>query len=438
MKIKWNHILGLGSLLLLSACTAQVEPPTSAPVMPTAVATAVTLPTEPATAMPSPTPSVSIPDLQAQIVASLSVGLAPTPTPDASGYPGFGDFSIGTLPLATNDGSVMIAAYSQGMRAYDPLQNHFIALYQYKEDVLSEIVRLEMVNPDFIAPDQWRQVTVDKSPSDGRLWLELNSGIGAHSACYDLVLFDGTALSDQITNCGVSQAAMYGGVTDLNGDGRSDLLLNYSNEYVFCYACGVQAIVYQPLTWDGTAWVNVNLTELPESAPAELRDPNNQAVRLANAGLWPSAQALIAPLPADDPTVHWNQVIIAQYVAGYENFLSYTHNNVMQEILYGDYSHVLDSFRAYTPQQIFDPAGPMVVGTPAESFVGDLTSQTNAATTLALEVQPDLASAYFLRGWANFLSDPTNPTIVPDLQKAADLAPDDAMIQQCLLYVRGE
>ncbi|MCA9938324.1 MAG: hypothetical protein KC418_06760, partial [Anaerolineales bacterium] len=50
----------------------------------------------------------------------------------------------------------------------------------------------------------------------------------------------------------------------------------------------------------------------------------------------------------------------------------------------------------------------------------------------ALTVLPDLAPAYFIRAWGSYLLDSADPTIKADLQKAVELAPDDALYAEAL------
>jgi hypothetical protein len=57
-------------------------------------------------------------------------------------------------------------------------------------------------------------------------------------------------------------------------------------------------------------------------------------------------------------------------------------------------------------------------------------------TTAALALAPDLAGAYFLRGWALYRQAPGTPAAVADLERAAQLAPGDALFAQVAAYIR--
>jgi hypothetical protein len=54
-----------------------------------------------------------------------------------------------------------------------------------------------------------------------------------------------------------------------------------------------------------------------------------------------------------------------------------------------------------------------------------------------LQTKPDLAAAYFLRGWAEYLADPVNllPQAKRDVAKAASLAPNDALYKQSAAFL---
>jgi hypothetical protein len=59
-------------------------------------------------------------------------------------------------------------------------------------------------------------------------------------------------------------------------------------------------------------------------------------------------------------------------------------------------------------------------------------------TTLQLEAQPDLAAAYFVRGWALALVDPKDPSALADIQQAADLDPSEALYAEALDYLEEQ
>src|SRR5207244_4359732 len=81
------------------------------------------------------------------------------------------------------------------------------------------------------------------------IWLEAQGGAGAHSGCYDLLRFDGKQLHSEISSCSSSPGDSR--LEDLNGDGTPEVVLDATDYYVFCYACGVRKINYTVMRWDG-------------------------------------------------------------------------------------------------------------------------------------------------------------------------------------------
>ena len=152
-----------------------------------------------------------------------------------------------------------------------------------------------------------KQVPVEP---DG-IWLQVMSGVGAHSGCFDMLRFDGGDIEHVLSDCASSPDA--GEVRDLDGDGISEVLLNWSEDYVFCYACGVRIRFYQVWRWDGTQLVQVELNKLAGSYPQEIVQMNNRAIELANGELWKDARQSIEgalEISGDNETVFWNAVLI--------------------------------------------------------------------------------------------------------------------------------
>src|SRR5690606_31354764 len=94
---------------------------------------------------------------------------------------------------------------------------------------------------------------------------------------------------------------------DLDGDGIAEVVLDASDYYVYCYACGVVAwseILYR--------WVDGRPMEVPIAAVASdnqaAHDLTEQAAILAEAGLWrralEAAEQAVEAAP-DDEDVAW-------------------------------------------------------------------------------------------------------------------------------------
>ena len=139
------------------------------------------------------------------------------------------------------------------MRNFDltPLPNHFVAIYTQANGDWQELARQEFSSgdptvaaPDYVGEGGLAQVQIEPSHT----WLALEGGAGAHSGVFELLDFDGQALRVQVN--GFSSSPGVGTIQDVNGDGVPDVVLDASDYYVFCYACGVADIGFQVFAWD--------------------------------------------------------------------------------------------------------------------------------------------------------------------------------------------
>ena len=353
--------------------------------------------------------------------------LLPTATPESEGAPSWGAMEVEIVPLETT-GQPLWAAYSVGMRMYEPDQPHFVAIYGHDGGEWRELSRVVFTAcAEYVGEGALTQVQVDPE----RVWLELQSGAGAHSGCYDVLSFDGDDLRIEVTHFNSSPGA--GNTADLDGDGYQEVVLNTTENYVFCYACGVRLQHGVVLRWNGEALEQVELAPLPPMAPAELADLNNRAVELAGGELWKDAQATIAEAallaPADlevAEILRWNEIVIDLIASARAEQVEQGTYPLLENAFYGDYEAAVDVMRQYDVEQIWRLDSPLIAGTVAEGWEMVLSDWISVTTSAALEVRPDLAPAHFLRGWGAFLSQPENPQVaVPLVARAAELAPVD-------------
>lgn len=437
-----------GLILFLTACNsvASIEP-TVPPVSPTVVAASPTplppaTPSPTATALP-PTPlptetpvpiSPSTPESPSttDLEATVAAGLPPTSTPDADGFSMGGFDGVTVLPLTGgSSGSPYWAVFTDGFRSFDPLTNHFVAIYTQADGGWQEVSRLELENPDYLDPVAVSQVEIEPD----RIWLEVMGGAGAHSGSYDLLSFDGQTLRHDVSHFTSSPGGSR--IVDLNEDGSPDVLLDFTEYYVFCYACGVRYIQYQVLSWDGAGLSEVSLTPLPETAPAPLRDLTHRAVDLAEAGLWRDAQETISQavaLDGQDPVVNWNAALIRLHAE--ERAEAREPYPLLGNVFYGDYEAALEAMRPYSVEEIFGQPTPLVNETPAMGWEPELSQWIIDSAAPALQLQPDLAAAYFLRGWARHLTNPNDPEALADIEQAATLEPAEPLFVQSLAYLK--
>ncbi|HSN75255.1 MAG TPA: DUF333 domain-containing protein, partial [Anaerolineae bacterium] len=337
----------------------------------------------------------------------------------------FMDGGLAVLPLsAPADSPPLWAVYSTGMRNYDldPVPSHFVAIYTASDSGWQQVATLDLDAPpaedvllveplpDTIDPTGVQQVAIEPS----RVWLTVDGSAGAHSGTFQVLSFDGQALALKLASSSASPGA--GTVADVNGDGQNDVVLNATDPYVFCYACGVRYPYLPVYTWLGDALAPVELSALMMEQRGTPPDkPNTEAVALAQAGLWHDAlmkidQAVALAGDDDPPTasgsLRWNQVLIR---LNHDALLTAANDSaypLLSQVFYGDYAAAVDLMRPYSVTQIFSPTTPLVVGTAAQDWQAELSGYLLSSADAALAVQPELAPAYFLRAWAHYLADP--------------------------------
>ncbi|MCB8946032.1 MAG: hypothetical protein H6658_19985 [Ardenticatenaceae bacterium] len=323
--------------------------------------------------------------------------------------------------------------HSVGFRPYETVSNHAAALYRYVDGQWQELARVELVTPDILYEEAIAAVDL----GDGRYWFEEYSYVGAHGSCYELLRYDFAALDVVISNCHSSNAS--GGIGDLNQDGRPDLVLNQTIDYVFCFACGVRYPYYDVLEFVDGEWQPVTVRLLPDDAQVDMRNFNNEAVRLYNLGLFKQAEETINLIVGDVPLVLWNQAIIRLHA---EDARFQAQNGplpVLGQIFYGDYAAALDMLRVYPPVELFTlQNNPLLVGTVAEGWEDTFAEWVTSTTVSVVEGQPDMASAHFLYGWGLYLLDATDSRVMGELETAVSLDPTEPLYQDSLAYLRGE
>jgi len=407
----------------------------------TEIPTAAFTPTHPPptlTPSPSTTPTeIPIETRLYDIQQELVMEIGPTLTPESSGtsfFGGIADVNWFELDAAESDQPYWVF-HSVGMRSYEPLQNQFVAIYSLENGDLNEIDRVELEIPDYMREDSVKQVPVEPEG----IWLQVMSGVGAHSGCINLLRFDGDIIEHVLSDCASSPDA--GEVRDLDGDGISEVLLNWNEDYVFCYACGVRIRFYQVWRWDGAQLVQVELTELTGSYPQELVQLNNRAVELANGELWKYARQSIEgalEISGDNDTVFWNAVLIDLIAESRKEEVERSQYPLLTLIFLGDYESAVDLMRSHQSWDLFSTESALVSQTAAEGWEKEIQNWIILFTDKALEVEPDMAAAYFLRGWAIYIVDKSDPRVMKNLRKAVVLNPKDTFYSETLQYLQGD
>lgn len=453
--LKLSIALRLGitslSLVALSACGRATPTPTPLPptAAPAATATSTTAPTEAPTTAPTDTPTAAQPTAEAPTLAGLETTLASslgitisTSTTYTIGIEGVRAFAVDN-PI---DATPLWVAYTYGLRSFSPLQNHVIALYTRAADQWQEITRVELADngdpqnpalaPDYVADGDVGQVLIEPT----HIWIQLEGGVGAHSGVYGLFSSDGASFTPQISAFNSSPGLAE--VKDLNNDGIQEVVLDASDYYVFCYACGVRLTQYTIWRWDDPQMVEVTLSPLADAAPPQVRDFNQQIIALAQANLWQDVLDLLpeaATFSYSDPVFTWNlQQIELNGVARRDEA---TGDNsafpLLTNVFYGDFAHAVDLMRDIGADGIFIPNSPLLAGTVAEGWEPTLADWITSTVDPALELKPDLAPAYFLRGWATYLKTQDEAAALADIQQAAELAPDDVLYAKSVDFLSG-
>ncbi|HUX87124.1 MAG TPA: hypothetical protein VMW65_08990 [Chloroflexota bacterium] len=423
-------ILVLLVVLPFFAGCAQV----TAASVPTSTGSAPTIPPATSTAAPTTVPTETG---VRPLVATVTARLPPVVTVAPPGRGSLGIRAVAAIPLGPGpSGELLFAVVSQGMRNFSTHQEQFVAIYARSVTGFRMLAQLELPSSDFIGPGALKQVHLDAR----QVWLQVSSGAGANSGCFDVLRFGGTALHGEAHQClaDPNRSAL----ADIDGDGVTDVVLDQSDNLIFCHACGVTRFSFKVLDWNGSTMVPLNLTPLPVSAPADLRNPTNRAIQLARAGLWQEAEATIAPVSArttaaKDPVLAADAGLIRLSA---ETFAKQAQNGpypLLDNVYYGAYPAALNVMRPMTPAQIFNPQTPLVVGTVAHGFEKSLEKQLMTTTNQAIGAEPNLAAAYYLRGWAAYLANPKDPQVLSDVRRAAQLAPSDPLFTASVAFLQS-
>jgi hypothetical protein len=362
----------------------------------------------------------------------------------------FNDF--GVLPLVVPPGwQPLWAVFSVGMRPFDPVRSHFVAIYTCDVGTWLELAQINLddvappdmdsTGPDMVSEGSVTQVQVDPN----RVWLTVDGGVGVHGGTFHLLSFDGappmggSALHGHVSGVGASPGV--GHMQDVDGDGVLDAVLDQSDAYVFCYACSVRKVYFRAFYWDA---VNQRMLEgriehFLMGQPQPMRDLVNPAVDMANAGLWKGAMAKIAEARDLAPSypecnvhsLNWTYGMIKLHADAMAVDAAEGVYPLLSRVFFGDYAAAVDLMRPHVPAQVFDPSGPLIAGTVAEGMEGILSTHIIESADAALALKPDLAEAYLMRGWARYLVDPVDPQVRSDVHQAAVLRPGDAFFADC-------
>ena len=362
-----------------------------------------------------------------------AVSLAPTatPLPDtqvlqsqlAREYGSAEDASRGVAvqQLQTDGEAALFAAYTFGLPPLSSSALHTVSVHEERESGWLELGRVELECVNYLDEHSLKQVSIEPTG----LWLAVQGGAGAHGGCLEVLRWDGLGLSLVISSFNSIPDA--GSVTDLNGDGQLDLLLNNSDPYIFCYACGLQLYQARFFHWDGEKLAEAAPRLLPEDRPLHLRAINSHALALADAGLYADALDEIerAEIAApSDPSVEWNALWIGHHLEVSRQLALVSPFPLLSHVFAGDWDFAFEVLWSMDSSTLFSdtpiPAGSAAYG--FEQTVGHLLIQNGNS---ALIVQPGRAEVHALVAWGEFLLNRDDTAVLSGLENAAELAPGD-------------
>ena len=341
--------------------------------------------------------------------------------------------SVAAMQIETAGEQPLYVAFTLAYPPEDPSFRHKVSIHTPEPEGWLELSRVELGCVAYLTESSLNQV--EFGPND--VWLTVQGLAGAHSGCFELLRWNGESLAIVISEFSSSPDAGY--MTDLNGDGQLDLLLNNSDPYIFCYACGVRQYWAQLFYWDGHALVEVTPTLLSDEHPAELRALNDRAIELAEASLFADALSQIEQAEAivpEDATVVWNAVWIRHHLEASRMAAATSPFPLLGHVFAGDWETAFDSLWTIG-LPTFSSSVPIPNESAASGFeqiVGELLAQY-ADTAMAL--QPERAAIHALSAWGRFLLNPNDPAVQADFRRAAELAQDDSRFSEIVAAFEG-
>ena len=432
--------------VLLAACnpfagTGDAPEPTATP-SPAPVIVTTRTPTASPVPTPTPTPT-PLPTRSADELAEAADELASMVLAEIAEE--FGDNALEArafdLSLGDVDGSYW-AVITDGPQPFylnhdgDPINFfHIVAVYRLNTDRSwsSEIARLEI--------DTAPQRTGDTelvSIAPGGDWIVIRAGTGAHAGTLDVIRFDAAdgALATAISY--ISSRPNAGEITDLDGDGIPEFVLNTSNPYVFCYACAVEEHSVAIYRWDGAALAEVPL-QAPSGLTGDIDTAAGRVVSLAGADLWRQAGALAVATARRSPGhdgLRWLSILVNQTAALRLAHAGSPGQPFLTNVLAGEYAAALEVMRPHPPEGAFALDGPLISDTAAELDLATMAVTILDYTERALSQRPDEASIHAVRALGLALASPDQlGPARASARRAAELAPADAFLRQVAVFL---
>jgi hypothetical protein len=439
-------------IFILSGCSNVNQPvanPTSAPV---AAETSAAVQETPALSDPTPMPATATIDVLAvsdQLQKEIIAQLPPTATPSAGESPetsgGIAEVKIEPLEVPAGSEPLWVA-YSLGFPNFEQEQKHFLAIYSYVDQTWKELARQEIVNASFLMEGSVEQIKI----SQDRIWLFVQSGVGAHSSCVEVLSFDLGKLKSELESCNSSPLA--GFVQDNDSDGIDEVVTNDTDNYVFCYACSERFFSYTLHHWDGKQFQQVNLQTPP---PVEVSSPLYQLFEIARLGLWTETRPFKRAHETEigfDSLARMYLYIFELHRDDFEEQAQRGGYPLLDKLFHGDYAAAEALLRAYSPEELFVSPSPLIAETMAEGWEEQVLTWITSTTDRLISVNNGgdapslpapirdvdrLAAANYLHGWALSLGEGGPSAGQSYFEQAAKLKPDDAFYQATVAYLQN-
>ena len=397
---------------------------------PSSAGTATGGSTETATASLTATTVAPDPEaaLRRSLLSSLTTGLSPESTREA-----LKDIEVVTTPLAAEGRTLRVAVTSgAGIYALPEAREHVAAIYEQSGSDWVELSNLALGSGPTFA-----EIEVVADDYAGSSWIAIHGVTGAHSGTFELLQFDGVDLMSAVWWFSSMPGAAT--IVDLDGVEPREIVLNATDPYVYCYACGVRAwheVIYR---WVDGALVEVPLTGVAANSQL-VTDLTETAALPAQGDLWARALAMVTEARNADPgnvDVFWLYTLIERVAEARLTDAGAEQQPFMTQVLAGEYEAAVALMRPYEPAVALDPAGPLVANTIADGDWGDATATwTLDYTERALAVAPDLAAAHAVRAFGLLVENPENwAGALEEMEEARRLQPEDEFYQLCVEYL---
>src|SRR5690606_21769686 len=228
-------------------------------------------------------------------------------------------------------------------------------------------------------------------------------------------------------------------IVDLDGNGPPEIVLNATDPYVYCYACGVRATDEVIYRWSGGELIEVPLARVA-TGDQFIADMTDAAAQYAHANLWRRALAAASTAlnaAPENEEVWWLHTLIERVAQGRLAEAGAPHQPFMTDVLAGEYEAAVALMRPYDPAVALAPDGPLIEGTVAEDQWGEATALwTLDYTERAIAIAPELAAAHAVRAFGLLMEHPDNwVDALAAMSEALRLEPQDDFYREAVDYL---